>query len=373
MSGIYIHIPFCKQKCSYCDFYFSTTFQSYRGLMIETLRNEIRLRSNYLHSKNIQSIYFGGGTPSLLTEEELGNLLQEIQIHFILNEGIEITLEANPDDINITKLLEWKRTGINRLSIGLQSFKENDLRWMNRAHTAEESLNCILLAKQNGFDNISVDLMYGLPGLSTKDWEKHIQTVIEFRVQHISAYCLTIEENTKLHKMVKQKRILPLNEDEQADQFLILVDRLKSSGFEHYEISNFGLPGFEAIHNSNYWKGTTYLGIGPSAHSFNGVSRRWNMANNQLYIKSMGNSENWYEEEILSVKDQWNELVLTCLRTSFGVNLETLKKIHDLTDNFLMKLNELESKQWLIVENNRILLLPEGLLKADFIASELFL
>ena len=373
MTGIYLHIPFCKQKCTYCDFHFSTTFQSYRHRMIETLCEEIQLRKNYIPSKNLKSIYFGGGTPSMLNEKELAKLFQEIQTHFVLDEGIEITLEANPDDISQAKLTEWKSLGINRLSIGIQSFKPGDLYWMNRAHTAEESLNCVVLAQKNGFTNISVDLMYGLPGLSTTEWQQHIQTVIDFGVQHVSAYCLTVEERTKLHKMVAGQELIPSDEDEQSEQFLLLTTLLSVAGFHHYEISNFGLPGFEAVHNTNYWKGEQYLGIGPSAHSFNGISRRWNIANNQQYMQHVGMNETWYEEEKLSAKDQFNELILTGLRTTYGVNLEQLNFLHILPEIFKTTTNTFKENGWLFFEDGCIKLTTEGRLKADYIASALFI
>lgn len=341
--------------------------------MIETLIKEIGLRQDYLPEKNLKSIYLGGGTPSMLHEAELADLLKEIQTHFVLNEGIEITLEANPDDISNAALIAWKRIGINRLSIGLQSFKSADLHWMNRAHSAEESLNCVSLAKQNGFNNISVDLMYGLPALSHREWEQHIQTVIDFGVQHVSAYCLTVEEKTKLHKMVAERKLVPSGEDEQSDQFLLLTSLLSSAGFQHYEISNFGLPGYEAIHNTNYWKGEHYLGIGPSAHSFNGISRRWNCANNQQYLQHVGISETWYEQEQLSVKDRFNELILTGLRTKYGVNLEKLSALQDLSENFKTTVVTFKENGWLFLENGNIQLTTEGKLKADYIASELFI
>jgi oxygen-independent coproporphyrinogen-3 oxidase len=341
--------------------------------MIETFLKEIQLRRNYLPAKNLKSIYFGGGTPSMLNEDELTQLLNEIQTYFALNEGIEITLEANPDDISQSKLIQWKKLGINRLSIGLQSFKSADLRWMNRTHSAEESLNCVLLAKQHGFENISVDLMYGLPGLSSAEWRQHIQTVIDFGVQHVSAYCLTVEEKTKLHKMVSGQELIPSDEDEQSEQFLLLTTLLSSAGFQHYEISNFGLPGFEAIHNTNYWKGEHYLGIGPSAHSFNGISRRWNIANNQQYMQHVGMSETWYEEEQLSPKEHFNELILTGLRTIYGVNLEKLNSLHKLPKIFETTTKTFKENGWLFFENGHIKLTTEGKLKADYIASALFI
>lgn len=373
MSGIYIHIPFCKQKCSYCDFHFSTTFESYRAQMIETMHKEIVLRRDYLNESLLESVYFGGGTPSLLTLEELETLFGTINSQFVLSDKAEITLEANPDDITPENLKIWKKVGINRLSIGLQSFKEKDLVWMNRAHSVTEALDCVQLARDSGFTNISVDLIYGLPELTIEEWESHVDTVLKMEIQHVSAYCLTIEEKTALHKMVATQKIFPIGEDEQSDQFLLLTKKLKQAGFKHYEISNFGLSNYEAVHNSNYWKGKQYLGIGPSAHSFNGISRRWNISNNPLYIKNFNSENTWYEEEILTEKDRWNELLLTGLRTSYGVDLEQLESIQELPLSFTEKIKEFYDHNWLTLENRRIVLTDTGRLMADHISSELFL
>jgi oxygen-independent coproporphyrinogen-3 oxidase len=341
--------------------------------MLQTMQQEIILRQDYLLNKPLKSIYFGGGTPSLLTKEELNIIFTTIHENFSFDSAIEITLEANPDDISIENLKNWKDAGINRLSIGLQSFKESDLKWMNRAHSVDDALKCVKLAKDHGISAISVDLIYGLPNLSLKEWEFHIDTVLKMGVQHISAYCLTIEEKTALHKLVATKKINPAGEDEQSDQFLVLTDRLKVAGFLHYEISNFGLPGHEAVHNSNYWKGEMYLGIGPSAHSFNGTSRRWNISNNTAYLKQFRKSNSWFEEEILSLKDRWNELLLTGLRTSYGVNLLKLKSLQTIPESFNKKVKQFEKSKWLIHQVDCLILTDEGRLKADYIASELFL
>lgn len=373
MAGLYIHIPFCKQKCSYCDFHFSTTFHKYRTEMILAMCSEMDRTKDYLEKEPLESIYFGGGTPSLLTEQEIQKILETAHEHFEVLPNAEITLEANPDDITPDSVVAWMNAGINRLSIGLQSFREKDLAWMNRAHTADEALNCVKQAQDQGISNISVDLIYGLPDLSLKEWEQHIERVISMGIQHVSAYCLTVEEKTALHKLVQTHTLIPAGEDEQSDQFLLLSDKLKKAGFMHYEISNFGRPGFEAVHNANYWKGKKYLGIGPSAHSFNGTSRRWNLANNTQYIKRIEGNETWFEEEHLTQKDQWNELILTGLRTSYGVNLDQLKKIHPLTPEFLQNTNKFAELNWLQITHQQMILTDEGRLKADHIASELFL
>lgn len=334
---------------------------------------EINLRKDELASEPLESIYFGGGTPSLLSEEELNSFMSVIQENFTIASQVEITLEANPDDISIETLNYWNTAGINRLSIGLQSFKDADLKWMNRAHTVSEALNCVKLAQDSGIKNISVDLIYGLPDLTIDEWNSHIDKVLSMGVQHVSAYCLTVEEKTALHRLVKTQKIKPAGENEQSDQFLALTERMKKAGFHHYEISNFGLPGYEAVHNSNYWKGKKYLGIGPSAHSFDGNFRRWNISNNALYIKHFGENKTWFEIEKLTLKDRWNELLMTGLRTSYGVELEQLSSLHNLTKSFLRKIKQFEANGWMTNENNRIILSDEGRLMADHITCELFL
>lgn len=369
MSGIYLHIPFCKKKCSYCDFHFSTSFGKYRNRMIETLCKEITDRITTL-KEPIQTIYFGGGTPSLLTSEELDALFSILKTGADLSRVREVTLEANPDDINDSTLENWKKAGITRLSIGLQSFKSSDLEWMNRAHSVEEALQCVPLAQKHGFDNISVDLIYGLPNLTTNEWQDHISKVIAMDVAHISAYCLTIEEKTVLHQLVEKGKLKPAGDDQQSEQFEILSNSLVSAGYDHYEISNFGKPGKHAIHNGNYWKGSHYLGIGPSAHSYDGVTRRWNVSNNFTYMKMEGNL--WFENEILEPKDRWNELLLTGLRTSIGVDQQQLFSIFTPDAAFSDKVAQFMRDGWMVIENEHYILTLEGRLKADYIASELF-
>ncbi|MGC6433689.1 MAG: radical SAM family heme chaperone HemW [Crocinitomicaceae bacterium] len=374
MAGIYIHIPFCKQKCSYCDFHFSTTFENYRSDMIEAIINEIEVRKDYLVDQNIETLYFGGGTPSLLTFNELSRIIKKVKTSFPDIQLKEITLEANPDDINKTSLIEWKKGGVNRLSIGLQSLKSDDLKWMNRAHTVEEALKCIPLARRNGFDNLTIDLIYGLPNLTLEDWENAVQWVINQKVPHISAYCLTVEEKTSLHKLVKTNKIKPASEDQQSEQFTLLVNLLQKQGYEQYEVSNFALKGFRSVHNGNYWKGEYYLGIGPSAHSFNGKSRSWNIANNSKYIQLVKEQkQDWIETEVLSHKDRFNELLLTGLRTTDGLKISQLAETLPFTKEFDQTKSEFIKSGWMIEENGQLKLTKEGLLKADYIASELFI
>lgn len=372
MAGIYLHIPFCKQQCTYCDFHFSTTFEAYRNEMISSIGNELARRGDYLEQKPIKTIYFGGGTPSILKKEEIAELLETIHLHFEVDPTAEISLEANPDDISVDSLRDWKELGINRLSIGLQSFKAADLEWMNRAHTADESQNCVRLAQSEGFDNLTVDLIYGLPNLTMDEWRNHVQTVIDFGVSHISAYCLTVEERTVLHKMVAAGKIDSVSDDAQSEQFMVLLEMLEANGYAQYEISNFAKPGFESKHNGNYWKGEWYLGVGPSAHSFNGTSRRWNVANNRKYLKAIAEETEYSETEVLTPENQFNERILTGLRTTAGVDLKELALISKIPKAVINKITSFIESAWMRKEGSIISLTKEGRLRADYIASELF-
>lgn len=372
MAGIYIHIPFCKQQCTYCDFHFSTTFEVYRTEIINAIVEEIEQRKSYLEKQEIRTIYFGGGTPSILLQIEIQAILNKIYSVFDIAKNVEVTLEANPDDINIENLESWKKVGVNRLSIGLQSFKKSDLEWMNRAHTVDESFQCVRLAKQNGFEDITVDLMYGLPDLSMEEWENHIQEVLDLDVPHISAYCLTVEEKTVLSNWVGKGKIVPASEDQQSDQFLKLIQKLEANKFVQYEISNFSKPGHESKHNSNYWKGEWYLGVGPSAHSFNGASRSWNLRNNKRYISAITEGLTYIESEELSKVDQFNERLLIGLRTIYGVNLDDLACLLPISTRFKEVLLNFKEKEWIVQLDNRLTLTKEGKLRADYIASELF-
>jgi oxygen-independent coproporphyrinogen-3 oxidase len=373
VAGIYLHIPFCKQQCSYCDFHFSTTFEVYRGEMINAIAQELKDRVPYLERKPIETIYFGGGTPSILKKTELAELLDTIFDNYEVSPTAEISLEANPDDISTTSLREWKGLGVNRLSIGLQSFKEEDLEWMNRAHTVNEAQNCVRLAQLEGFENLTVDLIYGLPNLSMEEWRNHVQTVIDYGVPHVSAYCLTVEEKTVLHKLVEKGKIDTVSDDTQGEQFLELLRMLEANGYQQYEISNFAKPGFESQHNGNYWKGECYLGVGPSAHSFNGPSRRWNVANNRRYLKAIEEKTDYSETEELSAENQFNERILIGLRTVLGVDLNELEAIAEPPRLFFTKIEGFVSAGWMTHEDSLITLTKEGRLRADYVASELFL
>lgn len=372
MAGLYVHIPFCKQKCSYCDFHFSTTFTAYRSKMIAALIKEINTRVDFVNQQAIETIYFGGGTPSLLTPEELKAITDAIYHNYQVVPEVEFTLEANPDDISNQQLTAWKAIGVNRLSIGLQSFMQEDLDWMNRAHTSEEATQSVMLAKEQGF-SLTVDLIYGLPNRTLEDWKNNIEQLITLAPEHISAYCLTIEERTALYQLVQKGDLPQVDEDDQSNQFELLVETLKKADYHQYEISNFAKENAYSKHNSNYWKGVDYLGIGPSAHSFDGKSRLWNVANNQKYMKGVLADSLYYEEELLTAKDQFNEMLLTGLRTKWGVNLNELALKNHPTEVFNQQLNQFIADGLIIKTETTILLTEKGKLQADYIAAMLFM
>jgi oxygen-independent coproporphyrinogen III oxidase len=373
MAGIYIHIPFCKQKCTYCDFHFSTRFSSYRDEMLKSMLKEIELNKEYVGNETIETIYFGGGTPSLLKSEEIKYFIDCIYQHFQVSEFSEITLEANPDDISYEKVLTWKEIGINRLSIGVQSFDEKDLTWMNRAHTATESLECVKNAQQAGIDNISIDLIYGLPNMDVARWKKQVQKAIQLDVKHISAYCLTVEEKTALNHLVQKGKLIPAHSDLQVKHFEILQHELKIAGFEHYEISNFAKQNYISKHNSSYWLGKKYLGIGPSAHSFDGKSRKWNISNNPAYIKEINRNGDYFEIERLTSKDRFNELILTGLRTKWGVSLNKLHELYPFSNEFEDSLSQFIHENHVQIIDNQIVLTDSGKNIADYVAQTLFI
>lgn len=372
MAGIYIHIPFCKNKCTYCDFHFSTNYKSYEASLIQALLEEMKQRAPEI-SESVKTIYFGGGTPSILKVEDIKKLLDFIHTCFTVEADAEITLESNPDNISRENVRAWKKIGINRLSIGVQSFDQQDLLWMNRAHNAEESKAAIRIAQENGITNLSIDLMYGLPDMDEKRWENQLNLAIQFKVSHVSAYCLTVEEKTKLKKMVLSKQIRVANNEMQAKHFEILQNKLKAAGFIQYEISNFGKENYFSQHNSSYWKGEHYLGIGPSAHSFDGKSRSWNIANNLLYLKGIEEKKRNFVTENLSPKDNFNECILTGLRTIWGVDLKKLNQISVLPESFYVKVKTLETESKAYVKNDFLILTEKGMLFADAIALDLFL
>ncbi len=372
MSGIYLHIPFCKKACHYCNFHFSTSLKL-KDEMISAMTTEIDLRHEELIDKTLHSIYFGGGTPSLLAATELNPLFNTLSKHYLWDKTTEITLEANPDDITLEKLKIWKSSGINRLSIGIQSFLEEELKWMNRAHTAIEAESCVKMAQDIGFDNITIDLIYGSPFCNDTVWNNNIHKALELKVPHISAYNLTVEENTALSHFVKTGTSQDVDTEKSEKQFLTLIKNLESSGFIHYEISNFGHPGFFAVHNSNYWKGEPYLGIGPSAHSYDGTVRKNNIAHNPKYIAALSENKTVYTVENLDIYTRYNETIMIGLRTIWGVNLATIEHISsDLVPYFLKHIQPFILNGWVHTENKVFTLTRDGKLWADKIAVELF-
>lgn len=374
MSGIYIHIPFCKQACHYCDFHFSTSLKN-KDALVKSILIELDNRINYLPNKTIETIYFGGGTPSLLSEKEIFQILEKLYKLYNVSNNAEITLECNPDDLSDEKLKELKRLEINRLSIGLQSFDEEELIWMNRAHTAKESESSVKRAQDRGFENITIDLIYGSKFSNLTSWKKTLDKAIALQVPHISSYNLTIEEKTKLGHDFKVKKEAAIDDEKSSEMFLEMIDRLEKNEFIHYEISNFGKEGFFSKHNSNYWKGEHYLGLGPSAHSFDGTSRQWNVSNNNLYIKYLEEkSEAYFEKEILTETERFNEYILTSLRTIWGINLDYLKTnfSSDFVNNFLNQIQEYIKQETVVVKDKTYTLTEKGKLLADKIASELF-
>ena len=367
MSGIYIHIPFCKQACHYCNFHFSTSLR-FKNELVAALLKEIELQQvNF--DETIETIYFGGGTPSLCTRSELDSILQKIKSLYSVSPVAEITLEANPDDINSQKLTDWKEIGINRLSIGIQSFFEEDLQWMNRAHNSQQAIDNLQLAIEQ-FSNITIDLIYGTPGLTNEKWKQNVDKAISLGIPHLSCYALTVEPKTPLDKLIRQHKTENISPDVQSEQFLLLMQWLGEAGYEHYEISNFARPGFRSRHNSSYWQGKTYIGIGPSAHSFDGHARWWNIANNTAYIRSIDKGVIPYEREILTATQKLNEYIMISLRTAEGLNLAKLSAKE--ADKLKAEGKKYLDNGLLKIEGNFLQMTKDGKLLADGIAADLF-
>lgn len=373
MSGIYIHIPFCKQACHYCDFHFSTSLKK-KNELIHALAKELVLRKEEFKNQKVETIYFGGGTPSLLSITELKLLIDEVYKHYDVVENPEITLEANPDDLTADQINDFSDSPINRLSIGIQSFFEDDLKLMNRAHNADEAKECLFLAIRQ-FDNISIDLIYGIPGMSNARWIQNIETALSFNIPHISSYALTVEPRTALANFIKKGVIKNVDDDLAQEQFHIMIEKLEAAGYIHYELSNFGKPGYFSRNNSAYWHGKPYLGIGPSAHSFDGKHRGWNVRNNTKYIKALEADIIPIEIETLSITDKYNEYVMTGLRTIWGVNLENVE--HDFGKEYKNYLLEQSQKyiteHLLYLEDDRLRVTKKGQFLSDGIASDLFM
>lgn len=373
MSGIYIHIPFCKQACHYCDFHFSTSMKK-KEEMVLALAKEMELRKDEFQNEEVETIYFGGGTPSVLSIDDIRFLIDAVYQNYQVVENPEITLEANPDDLNNETIIQFANSPINRLSIGIQSFFEDDLQLMNRAHNSEEAKKCLAFATRH-FDNISIDLIYGMPNMSNEKWLQNIKTALSFNIPHISSYALTVEPKTALHKMIKTGIISSLDDDLAQQHFHILIDKLQENGFLHYELSNFGKPDYFSKNNTAYWLGKKYIGIGPSAHSFNGKSRSWNVSNNSLYLKAITENKLPSETEILSKTDQYNEYIMTGLRTIWGVSLERIET--EFGSRYLEYLHQQAEKyisdNLLAIENNILKTTKKGKFLSDGIASDLFL
>lgn len=373
MAGIYIHIPFCRKACHYCNFHFSTSLQK-APEVIQAIAKEMSLRANEIQEE-INTIYFGGGTPSMVETESIASLLNQAHQLFKISPSAEITLEANPDDITETKANDWKSMGINRFSLGIQSFSDVNLTWMNRAHNASQSFAAIETIRAAGFENFSIDLIYGTPDQTQAGWIKDVQTAIDLEIPHLSCYALTVEEKTALASLIQKGEKKQVNPDEQADRFQVLVALAGKAGYHHYEISNFALPGFESKHNSAYWEGISYLGLGPSAHSYNGSIRKWNVSNNFKYIEGINNNQTYGEEEILSSNNQINEYCMTAIRRSKGIEKEKLielggekllNKISKFIQPYIHMQRVIEDKQcWKLTD--------EGKFFADGIAASLFI
>ncbi|WP_109434227.1 radical SAM family heme chaperone HemW [Aquimarina sp. AU119] len=374
MSGIYIHIPFCKQACHYCDFHFSTSMKK-KDEMITALCDEIRLRKSEIDpNENIETIYFGGGTPTVLSIEELTRIIEVIYKNYSVIQNPEITVEANPDDLTEEKIKLLSSSDVNRLSIGIQSFFQEDLQLMNRAHNANEAKECLAMASRY-FENISIDLIYGIPNMSIDQWKQNIQVAMDFKVPHISCYALTVEPRTALKKLIQNGKIEPVSDDLAQEHFEILVDTLENRGFVHYELSNFGKPGYFSKNNTAYWKGKNYLGIGPSAHSFNGKQRSWNINNNIKYIKALQQQQIPREVEDLSKTDTYNEYIMTGLRTIWGVSLQKIEhEFGKKHKEYLMKQAQKHiDKHLLFIDDDTLLITKKGKFLSDGIASDLFL
>jgi oxygen-independent coproporphyrinogen-3 oxidase len=373
MAGLYIHIPFCKQACYYCDFFFSTN-QEQRLEIIRAITNEIALQKDYLGGEILETIYFGGGTPSILLPSELTEILEAVQGNFAIADHTEVTLEANPDDLTKEKLKVLFDTGINRLSVGIQSFDDSVLKSLNRAHNNLMARCCIEDARKTGFENISIDLIYAIPQRPDEDWQKDIHHALEISPQHISSYSLTIEEKTVFGKWTKQGKMQPVDDDLAARQLGLLIDRLESANYEQYEVSNFSRPGFQSLHNSNYWKNKKYLGVGPSAHSYNGESRQYNVSNNATYLRSIQQEKIPCTLEVLTKHDKINEYLLTTLRTSWGADLRIMRErfLFDPLKENNDYIQSLQGKGLIVVEGDILKLTRKGRFLADKIASDLF-
>jgi len=374
MAGIYIHIPFCRQACHYCDFHFSTN-QSGKAELVQLIEKELILQKEYLGGEAVETIYFGGGTPSLLIKEELTALLQTIHLNFAVATAPEVTLEANPDDLSDENLEVLRGAGVNRLSLGIQSFDDTVLRFFNRAHNAAEALSCIRRARAAGFNNLSADLIYSVPGQTDEMLRHNLALLLQEKPEHISAYSLTIEEKTVFGKKAKKGELHAMGDEQSAAQFEIVMDTLIAAGYRHYEISNFCLPGYQSKHNTSYWQQKKYLGVGPSAHSFDGTSRQYTISNNHTYSRALKEGTIPYEKEVLTKENKINEYIFTSLRTDTGCDVHFLKSQHgyDLVKTNERYLSQLLDKKNATLADGILILTRQGKLLTDQIASDLFI
>ncbi|MDO1513375.1 radical SAM family heme chaperone HemW [Maribacter confluentis] len=373
MSGIYIHIPFCKQACHYCDFHFSTSMGK-KEAMVKALAKEVEMRKNEFLAETVETIYFGGGTPSVLQTDEIEHILNAVRTNYNVIDNPEITLEANPDDLSEEKILQLAESSINRLSIGIQSFFEEDLKLMNRAHSANEAEKCLKLATEY-FDNISIDLIYGMPNMNVVRWKENIDKALQYDIPHISSYALTVEHKTALAKFVDQGMVTPASDEETQEHFNLLSETLVEAGYDCYEISNFGKPGYYSKNNSAYWQQKKYIGIGPSAHSFDGVRRGWNINNNPKYIKAINTGILPIEIEVLSTTDKYNEYIMTGLRTIWGVSLHRIATEfgEKYKEYALLQAEKYIAEHLLFFDGEVLKTTKKGMFLADGIASHLFM
>lgn len=373
MAGIYIHIPFCKQKCHYCNFFSVASFK-WKDDFVAALLKEIVLRKDYLQDETVNTVYFGGGTPSLLSISDLALIIEHLTMHFNIDPQAEITLETNPDDITAEKARAWKSTPVNRLSLGIQSYFNDDLHYLNRVHNAEQAIRSIDVVRSVGFDNLTIDLIYGIPTLTDEKWDKNLETFFSLNIPHLSAYSLTAEQKTPLALLIQKGKYAPLDEQQSIGHFKMLLEQVKTRHFIHYEISNFAREGYYSKHNSIYWLGGNYLGLGPSAHSFNGHSREWNVSNISKYIQLDDYHTSVEEKEILTPDHRYNEYVMTSLRTSWGC--DTVHILHAFGEkyasHFSLKAKPYFEKAYLFREGTKCFLTDEGKLFADGIAAGLF-
>jgi len=373
VSGIYIHIPFCKKACHYCNFHFSTN-QNSKSAFIEAVSRELILRKLEYASDEIQSIYFGGGTPTVLDVTELNTILKTVYKNYKVSETAEITLEANPDDLDLEKIKQLSNTKINRLSIGIQSFHESELSAMNRAHNAEDARKCLELATTY-FDNITIDLMFGMPTMSIELWRQNLRIAFEFGIKHLSCYSLTVEPKTALEHFIKKGSHPPMDDELAAQHFEVLLEETSAQGLTHYETCSFGHPDYFSKHNTSYWLGKTYMGVGPSAHSFDGTKRSWNVSNNSKYIKALEVDKLPFESEVLSVENRFNEYIMTGLRTIWGISLGKIEADYGvkIKDHLLQNSKKFISSNTLVIEDNHLKITTSGKFLSDGIASDLFL